>query len=71
MYKLIAVISIFIRQFCISNPFEVLGDGLVVKIGEAPMALPPEILNWIAEPFMHTVTFAVVGLYYIEEVLQR
>lgn len=64
MYKLIAVISIFIRQFCISNPFEVLGDGLVVKIGEAPMALPPEILNWIAESFMHTVTFAVVGLYY-------
>lgn len=64
MYKLIVAISILIRQFYLPNPFEALGDGLIVNIGETPMALPPEILNWIAEPFMHAVAFAVVGLYY-------
>lgn len=64
MYKLIAAISILIRQFCISNPFEALGDGLGVNIGETSMLLPPGVLNWIAEPFMHAVAFAVVGLYY-------
>ena len=64
MYKLIVAISILIRQFYLPNPFEALGDGLIVNIGETPMAFPPEILNWIAEPFMHVVTFAVVGLYY-------
>lgn len=64
MYKLIAAISILIRQFCIPNPFEALGDGVVVNIGETPILLPPGVLNWIAEPFMHAVTFAVVGLYY-------
>ena len=64
MYKFIVAISILIRQFYLLNPFEALGDGLIVNIGETPMVLPPEVLNWIAEPFMHVVTFAVVGLYY-------
>lgn len=64
MYKLIAAISILIRQFCISNPFDALGDGLVVNLGETPILLPPRVLNWVAEPFMHVMTFAIVGLYY-------
>lgn len=64
MYKLMAAISILVRQFCISNPFEALGDGLIMNIGEAPILIPPEVLNLVAEPFMHVVTFAVVGLYY-------
>lgn len=64
MYKLIVAISILIRQFCIPNPFEALGDGLVVKLGQTPILLPPEVLNWVSEPFMHAVTFAVVGIYY-------
>lgn len=64
MYKLMATISILIRQFCIPNPFEALGDGVVVNMGEVPILLPPEVLNWVMEPFMHVVTFAVVGLYY-------
>lgn len=62
MYKLMATISILIRQFCIPNPFDVLGDG--VNIGERAIVISPEVLNWVAEPFMHVVTFAVVGLYY-------
>lgn len=64
MYKLMAAISILIRQFCIPNPFEALGDGLIVNIGETPILIPPGILNWVAEPLMYAVTFAVVGLYY-------
>jgi len=64
MYKLIAAISILIRQFCIPNPFDALGDGLIVNIGETSILLPPGVLNWVAEPIMHMVTFAIVGLYY-------
>lgn len=62
MYKLMAIISILIRQFCIPNPFEVLGEG--VNIGERVMVIPPEVLNWGVEPLMYVVTFEVVGLYY-------
>lgn len=64
MYKLIVAISILIRQFCIPNPFDALGEGLVVNIRETSLLLPPEVLNWVAEPFMHMVTFVIVGLYY-------
>ena len=63
MYKLIAAISILIRQFCLPNPFEALGDGLTVNIGEALILLTPRVLNLLAEPFMHAVAFAIVGLY--------
>ena len=64
MYKLIAAISILVRQFCIPNPFDALGDGLVVNLRDTPILLPPGVLNWVAEPIMHMVTFAIVGLYY-------
>lgn len=64
MYKFIAAISILIRQFCIPNPFDALGDGLIVNIEETSILLPPGVLNWVAEPIMHMVTFAIVGLYY-------
>lgn len=64
MYKLISAISILVRQFYIPNPFDALGDGLLVNIGEIPILLSPEVLNWGAEPFMHAMTFAAVGIYY-------
>ena len=64
MYKLMAAISILIRQFYIPNPFEALGDRLVVNMGNTSMLLPTEVLNWVAEPFMHGITFVIVGLYY-------
>ncbi len=34
-------------------------------IGESPLVLSPEILNWIADPIIFAITFGVVGLYYI------
>lgn len=64
MYKLIGAISTLVRQFYIPNPFDALGDGLIVNIGETSILLPPGVLNWVAEPIMHMVTFAIVGLYY-------
>ena len=64
MYKLIATISTLIRQFCLSNPFEALGEGLMVNVGDGKILISPELLNWIAEPFMHTVTYAIVGVFY-------
>lgn len=43
-----------------------MGDGLTIMIGEAPLLLTPEILNWIADPIIATITFGVVGLHYIK-----
>ena len=64
MYKLVATISILIRQFCIPNPFDKMEGSLTVSLGEMSMVCPPTVMNWVAEPFMHAVTFAAVGLYY-------
>ena len=64
MYKIMVIISTFIRQFYLPNPFDALGEGLAVNVETGPILIPPEVLNWIAEPLMHTITFAIVGLYY-------
>ena len=53
-----------VRQFAIPNPFDALGEGLIITIGESTMALSPELLNWIADPVIFAITFFVVGLYY-------
>ena len=64
MYKIIAAISMLIRQFWLPNPFEALGDGLQVEIWNTLVVLPPFLLNWLAEPMMWGVTYGVVGMYY-------
>lgn len=64
MYRLMTAISTLIRQFCIPNPFDALGNGLVINIGDTSILFTPVVLNWVAEPFLHVVTFVVVGLYY-------
>ena len=64
MYKLIATISIILRQYFIPNPFEALGDGMMITLEGSQILLSPEILNWIAEPIIFTLTFGIVGLYY-------
>lgn len=46
------------------NPFEALGEGLTITIGEASSILSPDVLNWIADPIVGVITFGVVGLYY-------
>ena len=66
IYSALAIIFWFVRQFAIPNPFEALGEGLTIAIGEAPLLLTPELLNWIADPIIAAITFAVVGLYYIK-----
>ncbi|MBQ9768441.1 MAG: hypothetical protein IJW37_10100 [Lachnospiraceae bacterium] len=64
MYKIIAAISMFIRQFYLSNPFEALGEGLRVEINNVSVVLSPSLLNWLAESLMWGITYGVVGMYY-------
>lgn len=64
MYALMMTISTIVRQFCIPNPFEALGEGLTILVGESPILLSPTLLNWFAEPIMYLITYLVVGLYY-------
>ena len=51
MYKLIFIVSIVIRQFCLPNPFECFGDKALVY-------------NWIAGFVLAPVTYGLVGLIY-------
>lgn len=64
LYCLLSTAFLCIRQFCLPNPFEVLGEGLTVVWQGVPILLAPILLNWIAEAFLHPITFGVVGLYY-------
>ena len=64
LYEIMAVASGLIRQFCLSNPFEALGEGLQVTIEGNPIVLHPEVLNLIASLFLPTVTYLVVNFYY-------
>jgi len=50
LYNIIKLIGVLIRFYYIPNPFSSLANG--------------ELINYIAEPFIHTVTFGVVGIYY-------
>ncbi len=51
MYKLISVLSLLIRQFCLPNPFECFGDSAL-------------LINWIAGIVMAPITYLIVGLLY-------
>ena len=51
MYKLISVLSLLIRQFCLPNPFECFGDSAL-------------LVNWIAGIVMAPITYLIVGLVY-------
>ena len=64
MCKFLSTIFWIIRQFFLPNPFEVLGEGIIVTLGGAPLLLTPEILNWIAGLVLPALTFIVVGIYY-------
>lgn len=50
LYRVIAALSILIRNFYLPNPFEKFENGIFI--------------NWIMEPFIHIITFMVVGLFY-------
>ena len=66
LYKIMVIISVFIRQFYLSNPFEVLGEGLAIRIDGSALLLNPEILNRIAGIVLPGLTYWVVGIYYQE-----
>lgn len=51
MYGIMIMLSTLIRQFCLPNPFECFGAY-------------GAIINLIAEPIIHAVSFALVGLVY-------
>lgn len=64
LYKKLAVLFWFYRQYVISNPFEVLGEGITITVGESPILLSPDVLNYLADPIIFTITYGIVGLYY-------
>ena len=51
LYTIISVVSIVVRQFFLPNPFECFGDTAW-------------LYNLIAEPIIHALAFALVGLVY-------
>ena len=63
-YGIMAVISMLVRQFLLPNPFDSLGEAYAIKIKDVVIPLHPFVINLIAEPVLHAVTFAVVGIYY-------
>lgn len=65
MYKIIALVSVIIRNAFLPNPFDPLGD-IVINIASASFTITPDLLNWIIEVPLHLFTFAVVGLYYLK-----
>ena len=65
IYKILSVAFWFIRQFYMPNPFEALGEGITVTISGAELLLTPDVLNWITGGVLPTITFLVVGIYYI------
>lgn len=52
------------RQFVLPNPFDPLGETFNVTIKSFTIPLTPAVANWIAEPFMHLITFIVTRIYY-------
>ena len=65
VYKIIAAISILVRQFVLPNPFEPLGEKFNITLFDITLPLTPDIANWIAEPVLHLLVFGITGLYYV------
>jgi hypothetical protein len=59
-----AGISMLVRQFLLPNPFEQLPHPIVAEFSGISIAIPPLMLNIIAEPILHAFTFVIVGIYY-------
>lgn len=64
IYNILSTVFWIARQFFIPNPFDALGDGIIIFIGAAPVSLSPFILNLISDPFVALITFLIVRLYY-------
>ncbi len=64
MYSVIRIISTLLRAFILPNPFEQLPEPFSITVMTTQIAIPAEILNWLAEAPLHLITFSIVGLYY-------
>lgn len=64
LYGFMAGISSLVRQFLLSNHFEKLPHSIAIEISGISISPPPLVLNIIAEPILHIITFSVVGIYY-------
>jgi len=64
MYKFISVISVVIRMFYLPNPFEPLNGKYTFMLLNAEIPITADIINWVAEPLLHFITFSITGLYY-------
>lgn len=53
LYGIITVASVIIRQFFLPNPCECFGERAA-------------LINWIAEPIMQVLAYAIVGLFYVK-----
>ena len=59
MYGIIAIISLFVRQFLLPNPFEPLGDVFI-----RGLVLSPTALNWLAGLLLVPISYITTGFYY-------
>ena len=64
MYKIIAFISVIIRQFALPNPFESLDGVFSIPFFDVNFPIHAFYINWVAEPILHVITFNIVGIYY-------
>lgn len=65
MYSIIRLISSFIRDNMLPNPFESLGDKIDVNLFGIVISLSPDLLMFLVESLiLGTVTYFIVGLYY-------
>jgi len=68
MYRIMACVSLMVRQFLLPNPFEPLGDTVSINLMDTNVPMAPIVLNWIAEPILHIISFMVTGFYYTRRV---
>lgn len=64
MYKVMVLISVFIRQYMIPNPFQILGDEVTIMVNHNTWRISTVMLNLFAELLIFWCTRIVVKLYY-------
>ena len=65
MYKLVVIISYWIRTFYLPNPFASLGDNIMVPIGMFDFPIPTNAINmFFGSAVLVPITFCIVGRFY-------
>ena len=63
LYRIIRLLSLFVRNFCLPNPFENLRNH-TINFNGYDIPIIPELLNFMFEGVMYSITYAVVDIYY-------